>query len=316
MSMLEILWLFFGFIIIIKASDILVDCASSLALRCHIPKMLIALTIVSFGTCAPEIAISFQSIAAGNETIAFSNVIGSCVVNVFLIVGLASIIRPIKIKHATIKKELPLLFLITTAFTVMMIGRYVLKSSFTRVDAILLLILFCIFILYLIQMIRKKKENEEDVKTKYNIPLSLILLVVSIFFITLSSDVIVNSAITLAERFSISEKLITMVAIVIGTSLPELFMTISSARKGEFDMALGNIIGTNIFNICIVLGLPITIYGAVAIVNFNLIDMIMVFLTSLFLYIFAKSDRVISKREGIAMVLLFSIYYLFIFFHN
>ena len=112
--MLKYIFLVIGFIVIIKASDTLVDSASSIAIKCKVPKMLVALTIVSFGTCAPEIAISFTSVANKNGTIAFANVIGSCIVNVFLIIGLASLLHPIKVKHETVKKELPILFLITT----------------------------------------------------------------------------------------------------------------------------------------------------------------------------------------------------------
>ena len=118
---MQIILLIIGFIIIIKASDLLVDASSALALNFHVPKMLIALTIAAFGTCAPEIAISFQSVSAGNGEIAFANVVGSCVVNVFLIIGLAAFIRPIKVKHATIKKELPILVIITSVFAVLML---------------------------------------------------------------------------------------------------------------------------------------------------------------------------------------------------
>ena len=145
-----------------------------------------------------------------------------------------------------------------------------------------------------------------------NIFLILFLLIGSIICITLSSDVIVDNATILAKKLNVSEKVITMIAIVIGTSLPEMFMTVTSARKKEFDMAIGNIIGTNIFNICIVLGLPIAIYGDLVLVNFNLIDIITVFLTSFLLYIFARSERVVSKREGILMLAIFIVYYIFL----
>ena len=121
---------------------------------------------------------------------------------------------------------------------------------------------------------------------------------------------IVNSATALAKKLNVSEKVITMIVVVIGTSLPEMFMTITSARKKEFDMAIGNIIGTNIFNICIVLGLPIVIFGDLVLENFNLIDIITVFLTSFLLYIFARSEKEVSKKEGILMVAIFIAYYI------
>ena len=314
--MLEAIFLLIGFFIIIKSSDILVDCASSLAIRCKIPKMLIALTIVAFGTCAPEVAISFQSVANHNGTMAFANVIGSCIVNTFLIIGLAAIVRPIKVKHATIKKELPILLIITTGFVVLIVDSVfnpLTPNTFSRADGIILILLFCMFVSYIVQLLKRKDDDAENIEPVYkNIFLILFLLIGSIICITLSSDVIVDNATILAKKLNVSEKVITMIAIVIGTSLPEMFMTVASARKKEFDMAIGNIIGTNIFNICIVLGLPIAIYGDLVLVNFNLIDIITVFLTSFLLYIFARSERVVSKSEGILMLAIFIVYYIFL----
>ena len=311
--MLEVIFLLIGFVIIIKASDILVDCASSLAIRCKVPKMLIALTIVAFGTCAPEVAISFQSVASKNGTMAFANVVGSCIINTFLIIGLAALVRPIRVRHATIKKELPILLIITTGFCVLMLDSLfnpLTPNTFSRADGIILILLFLMFVAYIIQLSRRKSEEEEEQKPKYkNIFLIIFLLIGSIACITLSSDVIVDNAVLLAEKLNVSEKIITMVLIVIGTSLPEMVMTITSAKKKEFDMAIGNIIGTNIFNICIVLGLPIAIFGDLVLDSFNLADIMTVFLTSFLLYIFARSERLVSKKEGIVMLAIVIAYY-------
>lgn len=316
--MLKYIFLIIGFIAIIKASDILVDSASSIAIKCRVPKMLVALTIVSFGTCAPEIAISFTSIINKNGTMAFANVIGSCIVNVFLIIGLASLLHPIKVKHETVQKELPILLLITTSFSVLMLDSLFNKTHpnvFSRADGIVLMILFLMFVTYLVQMLHRKEKEPKKVNVKYdNILLAIVLLILSICVISVSSDIIVTNAIKIAKSLNISEKLITMTAIVIGTSLPEMFMTVSSARKGEFDMAIGNIIGTNIFNICIVLGLPVAIYGDISLNSFSIIDIIVVFLTSLDLYLFARSERTISKAEGLTMLLIFVVYYASVIF--
>lgn len=316
--MLKYIFLLIGFIVIIKASDILVDSATSIAIKCKVPKMLIALTIVSFGTCAPEIAISFTSVINKNGTIAFANVIGSCIVNVFLIIGLASLLHPIKVKHDTVKKELPILLLITTSFAVLMLDSVFNKATpnvFSRVDGIVLMSLFLMFVMYLVQLSKRKEKNTEKMEVKYeSLPITIIILILSIVLISLSSNIIVDNAVKIAESLHISEKLITMTAIVIGTSLPEMFMTVSSARKGEFDMAIGNIIGTNIFNICIVLGLPVTIYGDISLANFSMIDIVAVSLTSLDLYLFARSERTISKAEGLTMLLIFAVYYISVIF--
>ena len=317
--MLEIIFLLIGFIAIIKASDILVDSASSIAIKCKVPKMLIALTIVSFGTCAPEVAISFNSVLAKNGTMAFANVIGSCIVNVFLIIGLAALIKPIKIKHNTIKKELPILLLVTTSFCVLMLDSLFNKNSnniFSRADGITLILLFTMFVAYLIELLKKgnKDDLEEKVEVKYdNILIALIILVLSIIMVVISSEIIVTNATKLAKIIGISEKIITMTIIVIGTSLPELMLTITSAKKGEFEMTIGNIIGTNIFNICIVLGLPVALYGDIALKSFSIIDILTVFLSSLSLYLFAKSEKTISKKEGLIMLAIFLAYYIYLF---
>ena len=317
---LKIFLLLIGFVIIIKSSDVLVDAASSLALKLKIPKMLIALTIVSFGTCAPEVAISFQSVQAGDGAMAFANVIGSCIVNVFLIIGLASFIRPIKVRFATIKKELPLLSLVTSVFAILMLDSLFnpfIKNTFSRADALVLIILFCIFVLYLIQMLFRKNNSNtesEEMQIKYSPLVACILLVVSIILIAYSSDLIVNNAKEIAHSLGISEKIITMFVIVVGTSLPEMIMTVTSAKKNEFDMAIGNIIGTNIFNVCIVLGLPILFYGDIVLTGFGLVDITMVFLSSTLLFLFARSERTVNRKEAIVMLGIFIFYYIYLLF--
>lgn len=314
--MRELILLIFGLILIVKAADVLVTASSSLALRFNVPKMLVALTIMSFGTCAPEVAISFQSVQSGDGQIAFANVVGSCIVNVFLIIGVAALIRPIKVKHATIKKELPILFLITTVFAVLMLDRLFdpfTRNIFSRPDGLVLLLFFSVFVSYLIGLLRKGGDNKGNEGTKYGAFMSILLIILSLLVTIFSSDLIVENAVALANELNISKKIITMVIIVIGTSLPELVMTVTSARKGEFDMAVGNIIGTNIFNICVVLGLPVVIYGNVSLNGFNFVDILVVFLSSLFLYIFAKSERVISRKEAILMICTFIIYYAYLF---
>ena len=313
---MAVVFLIIGFIVIIKASDILVDASSSLAQRIGVPKMLIALTIVAFGTCAPEVAISFRSVASVNSEMALANVIGSCIVNIFLIIGIASFIRPIKVKLVTVKKELPILFLITTCFSILMLDSMfnpLTSDTFSRSDGIILILLFMIFVLYLVNMVVKKRDKEVDKEEiKYPIWLAIILIIVSIILIIYSSDLIVNNATEIARFLGVSDKIITMSAVVIGTSLPEMVMTVTSARKGEFDMALGNIIGTNIFNICNVLGLPIIIYGDMVLAGFGMVDIVVLFLSSFLLFWFARSERTITRREAVVMLGVFLFYYIYL----
>lgn len=311
---MEYLLLLIGFVLIVKFSDILVDDACSIANNFKIPKMVIALTIVAFGTCAPEIAISFNSIMSNNGSMAIANVVGSCIINTLMIIGLAAIINPIKVKNDTINKEMPLLCLITLIFSILVLDSKVvsfLPNVITRLDGFILLLLFAIFVYYLYNIVKTNKNKNRE-KPAYSMFKSIVMIIVSIIIIAFSSDLIVDNAVVIAESLGISHKVITMVIIVIGTSLPELTMTVRSAKKHEFDIALGNIIGTNIFNICIVLGLPVAIFGNVGIVDFGIVDFIVLVSSSVILYIFARTDKELNKTEGIVMFLIFICYYAYI----
>ena len=307
MIFISILVLIISLAIIVMFSNYFVDEASNLAQILKLPKMLIALTIASFGTCAPELAISFNSITTGNSDMMLANVVGSSIVNILLIIGIAAIVKPIKVKDITVKKELPLLLIITTAFYILLsdsLFNFKNINGLTRADAIMLLCWFIIFILYILRIVRKNKKEVEKYET-HSILKSILMIIVSIFVIVLSSDLIVESATILAEMLGISEKVIAMTVIVIGTSLPELIMTVTASKKSEFDLAIGNIIGTNIFNMCIVLGLPIAIYGGIKSSSFSLVDTSVVFFSALIFFFFGRSNKEISRREGICMVLIF-----------
>ena len=311
---MEYLLLIIGFILIVNFSDVLVEASSSIANSLKIPKIVIALTIVAFGTCAPEVAISFNSVISNNGSMAIANVVGSCIINVLLVIGLAAIVSPIKVKNDTITKEMPLLCLITLIFSILILDSVVVKflpNIITRLDGIILLLLFMIFVFYLYNIV-KAHRNKNREKPIYSIPKAIFLILISIIIVAYSSNLIVDNAVIIAESLGISHKIITMVVIVIGTSLPELTMTIRSAKRHEFDIALGNIIGTNIFNICIVLGLPVTIFGNVEIVDFGIIDFIVLFASSVMLLIFAKTDRRLNKTEGVIMFLVFTVYYTYV----
>ena len=313
--LINIVFLIAGLVALIMASDIFVDASSSLAIKLKVPKMLIALTIAAFGTCAPELAISFNSIASSNADMTIANVVGSCIVNILLIVGVAAIVKPIKVKEKTIKKELPILVFITLAFLVLLSDSLFSKNKLnglSRVDALMLILWFGFFIYYIISIVRQNKKDYDDT-AKYSLKESIIYTIITLIVIIFASDVVVDNAVIVAEKLGISQKIITMTAIVIGTSLPELTMTVGSAKKGEFDMAIGNIIGTNIFNICIVLGLPTLIFGGYTSGAFNLIDTGVVLLAAIMFYLFGRSDKELTRREGILMVIVFLVYYSYMF---
>ena len=305
-----IVLLLIGFVALIKSADMFVDAVSSIATHLKLSKMMIALTVAAFGTCAPELAISFQSIAAGAGDIALSNVLGSNVVNILLIVGLAACVHPIRVKVDVIKKELPILLVITSFFALSILFHYLGITGknliLNRQDGLLFFAAFIMFIIYIIQVVRTKQGIFEHETPKYKIIPSIILTIVCCIAIILSSDLVVDNAKLLAEYFNLSTKVVT------GTSLPEMTMTIVAARKEEFDIALGNIIGTNIFNIGVVLGLPLLIYGGFSSLSFNVIDVLAVYIAAFVLYIFARNDKVLSKFEGAVMLTIFVIYYTYI----
>jgi len=315
MIVLYIILLVVGLIALVRASDVFVDAASSFATKMRVPKMLIALTIAAFGTCAPELAISFSSIASRNVDMTLANVIGSCIVNILLIVGVATIVKPIAVKERTVKRELPMLVVVTGAFFVMLNDSLFTghKNGLSRADALILMILFAVFMLYILLVVRSHhRKRGRTPKTKYTLKQSIWFIILSLIVIAISAQVVVDNAVALAGEIGISQKIIAMTAIVIGTSLPELTMTVGASRKGEFDLAVGNIIGTNIFNICIVLGLPTLIFGGFESSAFGIIDTSVVLLAAVAYYIFGRSNKKLTRMEGIVMVLIFAAYYAFV----
>lgn len=317
-ALIAIVLLIIGFVVLIKCSDIFVDAVSSIATNFKMSKMMIALTVAAFGTCAPELAISFNSISAGSGDIALANVLGSNVVNILLIIGLAACVAPIRVKDEVTKKELPILALITTMFALAITSHYILdkntKFILDRFDGLLFIFFFLVFIFYIVSVVKSKQGIFEHDKPKYGIVKSIIYTVLCCIGIVLASDLVVDNAQNLAQLFNVSPKLITMTVVVIGTSLPEMTMTVVAAKKGEFDIALGNIVGTNIFNIGVVLGLPLLIYGGFSSVDFNIVDVLAVHIAAFTLYFFSKNDKVLTKLEGIVMLALFAIYYAYIMF--
>ncbi len=312
----SVLLLIVGFIVLVKASDIFVDAVSSIATNLKMSKMMIALTVAAFGTCAPELAISFQSMGSGMGDIALANVLGSNVVNILLIVGLAACVAPIKVKNHVIKKELPILLVVTSMFCLCIIShkfgisnqQYVLD----RQDGFMLLCFFGMFMFYILSVVQAKQGILEYDKPKYGIVKSIIYSIICCVVILLSSDLVVDNAVSLAELIGVSTKIITMTVVVIGTSLPEMTMTVIAAKKGEFDFALGNIIGTNIFNIGVVLGLPLVIYGGFNSTSFNMVDVAAVFIAAVSLFLFARNDKKLSSLEGALMMSIFVMYYAYV----
>ena len=316
--LLQIILLIIGFILLIKGADWLVDGASSTASHFKVSKLLIGLTIIAFGTGAPELAVSFSSIINGSTDILIGNVIGSNIINVLLLIGIASVIRPINITRATVSKELPLLLLISTALIILLLDVNLAEATinvFSRADAIICLLFFGIFLYYLFSLARKNRKDAKKVeKPKYKLGKSIILVLVGLIGVVAGSQLVVDSASTIAATIGISERIISLTIVAIGTSLPELVTTITAAKKGESDLLVGNIVGSNIFNICVVLAIPVLISGGITPNNFEVIDLVMLILSSVLLCIFASHKHNISRIEGALMLTLFTAYYSFLIY--
>lgn len=317
---IQILLLILGFILLIKGADVFVDGSSSTAQNFNVPKMLIGLTIVAFGTSAPELAVSIKALASGSTDMVLGNVIGSNITNILLILGVAAVLSPIKIKDNTVKKEIPLCILISLLLVSQFVDVFLdnnIVNQITRSDAFAIILVFAVFLYYIIALSTVKKEKEqteiENEKPKYGLFKSIVFIIIGLIGIIIGSDLVVDSASDIARSLGWSERLISLTIIAFGTSLPELVTTIISSIKGEQDILVGNIIGSNIFNICIVLGVPVAIFGSISAKNFQNVDLIFLVLSSIMLFIFSKTKRKITKSNGIIMLLAFAIYYTFIF---
>ena len=311
---LNIILLIIGFVILIKGADLFVDGASNIALNFKVSKMLIGLTIVAFGTSAPEFAVSVKGLLSGSFDIVLGNVIGSNILNILLILGVAAMIHPLVVKSNTVKKELPITLLITSLFAVLLSDNLFDKSmsnNFTRGDGIVLILFFLVFIYYLINLMRNKVEDSTDEKV-LSLPKSFLYTFIGLVMIILGSNFVVDSASYLAKAFGVSERIISLTIIALGTSLPELVTSVMATKKGEYDIAIGNAVGSNIFNIGIVIGLPVTILGGISKIAFSYIDLIVMIVTALMLYLFSKNDYKISKREGLSFLILFLVYYSYV----
>ena len=306
-----------GFVLLIKGADLFVDGASSIAKSLKIPSLIIGLTIVAFGTSAPEAAVSITGAFAEANDITVGNVIGSNLFNLLVVVGVASFISPLNVKRSIIAKEFP--FAIMGAFVLIVLGydsRYhnYPDNVLTRADGIMLLVLLAIFMYYLIELALTSRKNgveeEEEIKV-YSMPKSIGLCLIGVIGIVLGGDWVVDAASDIALTFGMSQSMVGLTIVAVGTSLPELVTSIVAARKGESDIALGNVIGSNIFNIFFVLGISSFIHE-ITINTAVFFDMFIMLAASFITYGFAASKRKINKPEGAFLVLLYVVYMAFV----
>ncbi|MBR3673306.1 MAG: calcium/sodium antiporter [Clostridia bacterium] len=308
-----------GFILLIKGADFLVEGASNIAKKFHIPEIIIGLTIVSIGTSMPELFVSITSAIEGYPDMAIGNIVGSNIANLLLILGMSSIIRSIKFKRETRLIEIPMCLGISLLFVLLCN----LGHDITRFDAGILIVLFVLFILYTIIMAKKgeefdKEDDDEKVVDKTKASKStikdIVFLILGAVLLKFGGDLTVNNAVEVAKHFGLSEKLISVTILAIGTSLPELVTSVSAAFKGKSDIAIGNILGSNIFNMLLIIGVSAMIKPIVYNVSYNL-DMIFLIGGTLVLSLFPiiPPKNKMSRGNGLVYVIIYIGYLISIF---
>ncbi|MGN0374067.1 MAG: calcium/sodium antiporter [Butyrivibrio sp.] len=305
----QILFLILGFVFLMKGADWFVDGASSLADRLGIPQIVIGLTIVAFGTSAPEAAISITAGIQGSTDLAISNVVGSNIMNVLLILGIASIITPLAIQKNTFRYEIPFVAFITA----LLLGLGIMGHDISRIDGIIFILLLAAFMVYLILVSKKQKvqgvEDETPIK-KMPVWKMILFILIGGAGIIFGSQITVDSATEIATHFGMSERLIGLTIVAFGTSLPELITSVTAAIKKNADIAIGNIVGSNIFNILFVLGVTAVI-TPITYANAFIVDNIMALLTMILLFVCVIKNKKLGRIGGIIMLVSYIAYFVF-----
>lgn len=306
---IQIVLIIIGFTLLIKGADILVEGSSAIAKKMHISEIIIGLTIVSIGTSMPELVVSTTSALKGYSDMSVGNIIGSNICNLLFILGLSSIIRPVKFQKQTKWIENPMSILLTIIFFIICN----INRDINRIEGIILIILFILFLTYTIIIGKKNQKNEVIIEIEENKKISMIknivLIILGILTLKIGGDLVVYNSEKIAKILKVSDKIISLTIVAIGTSLPELVTSVTAAIKGDSDIAIGNIVGSNIFNMLLILGLSAIIKP----INYNItynFQMIILFIGMILMLIFPfiKPKNVMSRTNGIIFVMLYLIY--------
>lgn len=315
---IQILLILVGFVMLIKGADILVDGSSAIAKKMRISEIIIGLTIVSIGTSMPELFVSTTSAIQGASDISIGNIIGSNICNLLFILGLSAVIHPVKFQKQTKWIENPMSIILTLIFFIICN----VNQDVSRTEGIILIVLFVAFLIYTIAM-GKKSQNEvilelslEEAK-KISVTKNVLLITLGIIALKIGGDLVVNNAKLIATALNVSEKIIGLTIVAIGTSLPELVTSVTAAIKGESDIAIGNIIGSNIFNMLLIIGVSATIHPITYNITYNS-QMIILFIamTLMLIFPFIKPKDELSRKNGLILVLLYLFYMVKLFFEK
>lgn len=306
----ELLLLALGFVLLVKGADWFVEGASGIADKFGIPQLVIGLTIVAMGTSAPEAAVSTTAALKGNAEITVGNVVGSNILNIWIILGIASVITSIAVAKTTVRYEIPIML----GATVLLLICGFTGGTVNLFEGILLWVCFIGYLAYMFVMCKKGQMQAEEIE-KTNSPIWKLLIqgVVGLALVVLGSDVTVDAATSLAEMFGMSERFIGLTIVALGTSLPELFTSVIAARKGKADIAIGNIVGSNVFNILFVVGTSALIIPVQFASNF-VIDCIVAILAGAILWVCVLRKKRLTRVHGIIMLICYLIYFLYLLF--
>ncbi|MDK9710032.1 calcium/sodium antiporter [Acidaminobacter sp.] len=317
---MEYVLLLIGFLILVKGADFFVEGSSEIATFLRIPPLLIGLTIVAFGTSAPEAAVSISAALKGTGDIAVGNVVGSNLFNILFILGITAIIQPLVVERQTIKKEIPFALLGSIVLLVLIADRVLVNENavLSRGDGLILLTYFSVFIYYILEVAKNSREQFEldDIDpSPTNIGKYVLYTIGGLVAIVFGGDMVVKNAIVIAMALGMSETLVGLTIVAVGTSLPELITSVTAALKNKSEIAVGNIVGSNIFNIFFILGISSVIHPIVVDSNI-LIDAVIMIISTVILLIFSLTHSKITRGEGAAFMLMYLGYMAYILIRN
>lgn len=305
--LLQFMLLVIGFVLLIKGADWFVDGASKIADKFHIPQLVIGLTIVAFGTSAPEAAVGITAGLKGNADIALGNVLGSNVMNILLILGITSVIIPVSIQESTLKFEVP--FVILISVLILFLGKS--DGTIGLMDGIILWVFFLVFLFYLLQLAKKGQTIEDIPESGENDRLWKMVLatIIGLIAIVWGSNLTVDSASYIAKKLGLGQRFIGLTIVAFGTSLPELVTSATAALKGKADIAIGNILGSNIFNLLFVLGTTAIIVPLNYAQSF-VFDNIICILSAVLLFVCVLKNKKLTRSGGIIMLVCYAAYFI------
>ena len=303
---LQIVFLALGFFLLVKGADWFVDGASGLARKLGIPQLVIGLTIVAMGTSLPEAAVSISAALRGNAEITIGNIVGSNILNILIILGVTALIATLKVADSTVRYEIP--FMIVVTFVLLWLGYT--GGQVTRLEGIILWVLFLLYLRYL--YIKKKKGKEEEREAEQLSTAKIIgLILAGVVMIVAGSNFAVEGASNLAKALGISQRFIGLTIVALGTSLPELVTSVSAARKHNADIAIGNIVGSNIFNILFIVGTTALITPVTFASGF-VVDTLIAAAVGILLFVCVARTKELRKKAGIVMLLAYILYFLYL----